>query len=88
MLFLIFIMALGMVLGHLLRNKTKIISVNNKLTTLSIFLLLFVLGYGVGADEKIISNLMSLGWDALVLSLGSIFGSILCVRFVERKFFS
>ncbi|QZT37579.1 lysine exporter LysO family protein [Halosquirtibacter xylanolyticus] len=87
MLLLIFIMVAGIVLGYLLRNQRKIISVNNKLTTIIIYLLLFVLGYGVGADEKIISNLFGLGKDALLLTAGAVAGSIFFVRLVEKKFF-
>ncbi|QZE15443.1 lysine exporter LysO family protein [Halosquirtibacter laminarini] len=87
MLLLIFIMVVGIVLGHFLRKKSVVIRANNILTTLAIYLLLFVLGVGVGSDKNIITNLPSLGWDAFILTVGAVFGSILCVRFVEKRFF-
>ncbi|MDC1105998.1 LysO family transporter [Prolixibacteraceae bacterium] len=80
-------MVIGIVVGYFLRNCQKIIHVNNKLTTGSIFLLLFVLGYGVGVDPMIVSNFFELGKDAILLTIAAVAGSVFFVRVIEKKYF-
>ena len=46
---------------------------------LSLILLLFIIGTQLGTDERVIQNIDQIGGVALVLCMGSIIGSLLCV---------
>ncbi|PKQ61318.1 DUF340 domain-containing protein [Labilibaculum filiforme] len=81
------IMVLGIGIGLLIGNKPKIIKIVGTLTSFSIFLLLFLLGIGVGTNNKIINNLHSIGIQALVLSTGAILGSLICAWLTYKFFF-
>jgi len=81
------IMILGMGIGLFIGNRPKIIKIVGILTSFSIFLLLFLLGIGVGTNDKIINNLHSIGLQALILTLGAILGSLICAYLVYKFFF-
>lgn len=81
----LFIMLLGVGLGWLLRGKQ--LTFVSKIVTALIYLLLFVLGSQVGANEAVMGNLSSIGIDALVITVGALLGSLLAARFVYLKFF-
>ncbi|BAX79100.1 LysO family transporter [Labilibaculum antarcticum] len=81
------IMVLGIGIGLIIGNRAKIIKIVGVLTSFSIFLLLFLLGIGVGTNNKIINNLDSIGIQALVLSLGAILGSLICAYLTYNLFF-
>lgn len=55
----------------------------------TVWILIFVLGYCVGADSYVISHIPSLGIDALTLAAfstaGSIFATILVRRYINNK---
>jgi len=77
MLEIILIMCAGIAAGVLLRRKEKILAAAEKLTLLSIYLLLFLLGLSVGLNEKIITTFPDLGFKAIVITLSSVAGSVL-----------
>lgn len=67
MLKIVGIMLLGVLLGWLLRKRQFLYT--QKSITLLIWLLLFTLGLEVGSDENVITNLPSLGGQAVVIAL-------------------
>jgi predicted Kef-type K+ transport protein len=79
----------GMLLGYLIRHKKSIISIAERLTVWSIFLLLFLMGLSIGRDPLILGNLPSLGLTALLISISGILGSLamawLIWKFVFNK---
>jgi Kef-type K+ transport system membrane component KefB len=77
----------GIISGHFLKNKNRVLSHNKTLLMLSIYLLLFLLGLEVGTNQTIISNLTFIGFKALIISLGGILFSVLISSFVYRYFF-
>ena len=81
------IMVLGIGIGLFVGNRPKIIKVVGMLTSFSIFLLLFLLGIGVGTNDKIINNLHSIGLQALIITLGAMLGSLICAWVVYKFFF-
>lgn len=81
------IMILGMGVGILIGNRPKIIKLISLLTSFSIFLLLFLLGIGVGSNKKIVTNLDTIGVQALVLTIGALLGSLVCAYFTYTLFF-
>ena len=58
-----------------------------KLINYAIFLLLFLLGITIGANEDVMNNLDSIGLEALLITLAAIAGSVLCAWGVYRFFF-
>ncbi|MDE5417732.1 LysO family transporter [Labilibaculum sp. DW002] len=81
------IMILGMGIGLFIGNRPKVIKIVGVLTSFSIFLLLFLLGIGVGTNDRIINNLDTIGIQALVLTIGALLGSLICAYFTYSLFF-
>lgn len=73
MLRIVFIMLLGVAVGRLLRGRN--LKWLPAATTLLVWSLLFLLGYEVGGDPRVIGSLATLGIEALTLSLAGILGS-------------
>jgi len=68
-------MLAGIALGYLLRrHKLRFI---HRLTLVLIWLLLFLLGLEVGANETIVRQFGSLGLEALLLATAGTLGSVL-----------
>lgn len=70
---------LGICSGYLLRKKfscscAKVQSAKDKVITILIWLLLFLLGVEVGGNEQIIKALPTLGVEALLLSVAGTLG--------------
>ena len=77
----------GMGVGWLISKQKKIIKVADKFTTWAIYILLFLLGISIGQNEKIISNLNTIGLQALLLTLGAVIGSLFTAWFTYHYFF-
>lgn len=76
MLIVIGLMFLGVVIGYLLRGKMKFGGISKTITYV-IYVLLFLLGVSVGVNPQIISNLTTLGAEAMVITLAALAGSVL-----------
>lgn len=87
MLKVIIFLITGMLMGFILRRNARLISLADKLTTITIYLFLFVLGVSVGINEEIVQNLAQLGLQALILAVSGILGSVLLAYFVFIYFF-
>ncbi|NOZ45922.1 MAG: lysine exporter LysO family protein [Chlorobi bacterium] len=77
----------GILIGYFLKNKKKIIRINDRLTMYAIFLLLFLMGVSMGSNKQIMSNLDSIGLHALLISVCAVLGSIIVAYFVGKLFF-
>ena len=84
MLTILLLMGGGIALGYALRGNSVVIRFADTAILWSIFLLLFLMGYSIGINELIMGQLHLLGYSALLLSLGSIAGSILLARLLRR----
>ena len=69
------LMLTGMLLGYLLRKRD--LKKVHPIITLLIWLLLFILGIEVGSNEEIIRGLHTIGYEAVVLTLGGTLGSVI-----------
>lgn len=74
MLFIALMMITGILVGFLL-NRWNLRPIS-KLIIVLIWILLFVLGLEVGSNQNIISNLGTLGLEALVLCIAATLGSV------------
>ena len=76
----------GIGIGYLLRDLRFLQKVEKSIS-LTIFLLLFVLGLSIGSNSLIINNIGKFGWQAIVLATLSILGSLLASFLVFHLFF-
>ena len=60
-------MLTGIIVGYLFRN-IAFLQKTEKTISITIFLLLFLLGISVGSNELIINNLAAFGWQAAILA--------------------
>ena len=81
------IMFLGIACGWLLRRKEVVNRIVTKMTLPIIFLLLFVMGVGVGENENIMGRLPDLCGKALIITIGAVMGSLIAGSIVYRLFF-
>ena len=86
MFIVISIMFLGIALGYAFR-KVAFLQGLGKPISYTIFLLLFLLGISVGANESIVKNLTTLGGQAFLIALAGTFGSVLAASGVYHFFF-
>lgn len=77
----------GILVGLLVKKKIKLGSLIEKLTNTSVYLLLFYLGVSVGLNKMIVSNLPQIGLKALIITLFSIFFSLICSSIIYKLFF-
>jgi uncharacterized membrane protein YbjE (DUF340 family) len=70
------ILAAGVLLGFILKNKKKFIDITERSAPWIVYILLFFLGIAVGTNETVVGGLMKLGIQASVISVGGVAGSI------------
>jgi uncharacterized membrane protein YbjE (DUF340 family) len=87
MITVILVMAAGILFGYFVRHKTMLIKINDKLIMWAIYLLLFVLGVSIGANDNIMRSLPTLWLKALMITIGGVSGSILLAWVTYIKFF-
>lgn len=87
MLAVIILFVLGFGVGFLIKKRIKSVKPIEKLTTAAIWILLFVLGVGVGANSLVMENIQKLGWWAFVVAFGAVAGSIAAMAIVQHFFF-
>lgn len=80
-------LASGTLLGVILRRRSRLLAASNRIMSLSIFALLFLLGLSVGTNEDITHSLDRLGLEALVLSLAGTGGSVLLAYLLYRRLY-
>ena len=85
MIIVISLRVCGIMLGYAVKERN--LKFVQKLINYAIFLLLFLLGITVGANEDVMNNLDSIGLEALLITLAAIAGSVLCAWGVYRFFF-
>ena len=76
----------GIVLGYFFRNM-DFVKNTEKTISYTIILLLFVMGFSVGSNDKIIENLGTFGWQAAIIAISATCGSILAAWIVLTLFF-
>jgi uncharacterized membrane protein YbjE (DUF340 family) len=87
MIIVLLLMLAGIIAGFALNRYPKVIQLNDKLTSLAIYVLLFLLGISVGLNKTIIQNLDKIGLQAFIITIGAISGSVFALYFVYRFVF-
>lgn len=83
----IIIMFSGILVGLLLNKKNIKVKYLEKFTNLAIYLLLFLLGLSVGTNKTIIENFDKIGFSALLITLGTLLGSLILALFTYKIWF-
>lgn len=76
----------GIVLGRLLTHKMKSVEWIDRLLLGIVVIFLFVLGLQAGANQEVIQKFDTLGWQALLISLCALLGSMVLVRLTIYPF--
>lgn len=79
---------IGIGVGYMLRHMPMLHKVE-KTTSLTIFFMLFVFGLTIGSNDELVSSLGRFGYQAFVLAVagicGSLLASYLAYRFIFKK---
>jgi uncharacterized membrane protein YbjE (DUF340 family) len=76
----------GIGIGLIFRKQPRFLKVTEPLVSVAIFALLFFLGISVGTDPRVVQNITTLGWQAILLSSGAILGSLFLARLASSFF--
>lgn len=87
MITVLLIMLAGMICGYIFKEKKRFLKAAESLSTTAIFLLLFMLGIGVGLNEAIIAGIDTIGWQAASITVGAIAGSLILALLTYVLFF-
>lgn len=87
MIEILIIMVMGILCGFLLRRKESIIKMIEPLLNWAVYILLFLIGIGVGINKIVVERLGVIGFQALVITLGAVLGSSLFAFFCYKLFF-
>ncbi|MDR3045896.1 MAG: LysO family transporter [Desulfovibrio sp.] len=68
--------AVGVPAGYLLRTRPAVVGAVDRLTTWSIYALLFLLGLALGSDDALVAKAGDIGLRAVVISMASLAGSV------------
>ena len=82
LLTLIIPLAVGILLGYLLRNR-KLVKLD-KVSLAVIVILIFSLGFGIGSNNELLNALPKVGFNALIISVLTILFSIAFVKAGRR----
>lgn len=80
-------MVAGIITGVFIHRKDQLIKINDRLITLAIYVLLFLLGISVGLNKTVVQNIGTLGLQALIITIGAVTGSVLISWVVYKVFF-
>ena len=86
-LLVVLLFVVGIIVGRLFRNKQTIRKNIDRLVSVAIFILLFLLGISVGINDKIIADFSNIGYNAIILTLGAVLGSLILAKVVYSLFF-
>ncbi len=87
MITVVAIMTVGIAVGYFIRSYKQLVTIADKLTMWAIYLLLFLLGVAIGANNLIMRSLPTLGLTALIITIGGVLGSIIVAWGVYHLFF-
>ena len=81
------LLSFGAPAGFILRRKKSVLKFSDKIVGLSVYVLLFLLGAGLGANEHLMAQLERMSFTAIVITVGAFIGSALAAALATRLFF-
>jgi hypothetical protein len=88
MITVLLVMTAGIIVGIFIHKKPLYVKFNDQLISVAIYVLLLLLELSVGLNKAVIQNIGTLGYQALVITLGAVLGSVLFSWLILRVFFS
>lgn len=87
MLVIILFLIIGVSLGLSASRISILLKMNERMLTLSVYLLLFMLSISIGADDLIVRNLDRIGWYAFFVIVGAVaVSTIVCWHLYKTLF--
>ncbi|MGB9839213.1 LysO family transporter [Thermovenabulum sp.] len=86
MVYIFLSLVTGIFLGFFRKNYIEQRKID-KLINVSLFMLLFLMGFKLGVDERVLKNISHIGFKAAMLCIFSIAGSLLILKGVEKKIY-
>lgn len=80
---LVFFLALGMLIGKKTRWRDAWDSLPSRLTTGGLIFLLAVMGAQLGANPELLEQIGQLGYQAVILAAAAVLGSIAAVHLLD-----
>lgn len=71
--------ALGVILCRKAKPGPKVMSFTQRLQTVALIVVIFAMGMKIGADERVVTSLHTIGLKAILLTAAAMGGSILFV---------
>jgi uncharacterized membrane protein YbjE (DUF340 family) len=87
MTIILLLMFSGIIFGMVFGKYPMILKFNEKLLNVAIYILLLLLGISIGGNDKVISNLYSIGFQSLIITIGAISGSVAFCWLIYKTFF-
>ena len=87
MLYAIISIIAGIIAGYLFRHKEKVLQASEKISSVTIYILLFFMGLAVGTNNTVLESFHSVGKIAFTLTFGALAGSIIFSFIIDRLFF-
>ncbi len=84
MFLIIGFIVVGIPIGYLLKTNEKVKKIVSELCSYTIYALLFFLGLQMGANEKVMASLGTIGLKALIFALTVSFGSAMAGILVKK----
>ena len=75
---------LGVPVGFLLRRKPLVIKITDQVLTWSVRILLLLLGLALGADDRLMSQMDTIGARGIFISLCCVAGSLILEPIMNR----
>jgi uncharacterized membrane protein YbjE (DUF340 family) len=76
----------GLAMGFLCRRRLRLLALADRANIPILFLLLFLFGYDLGANQSVMRSLGTIGGQAIIIIVPAIAGSLLMVVLVSRLF--
>ena len=76
-------LVLGVPVGFLLRRKPLVVRLTDQVLTWSVRILLLLLGLALGADDRLMSQMDTIGARGVFISLCCVLGSLIGARLLE-----
>ena len=76
--------AIGVPIGFALRKNTRAVCIVNRLTMWAIYGLLFLLGLSLGTNATVMSQIDTIGIQALLISICTVTGSACATWLLDR----
>ena len=80
------VLAAGALAGYILRKRPRVLALADQASAVSVFALLFLLGFQTGGNGALLGNLRTVGVNAAVIAAAAVAGSVLIISFLSRTF--